>query len=150
MTYRLNHEALPSNTPEPRRYSFSAQNIAYCSGSLLSECLLQVLGNDQNKLSSSHLTTTSMTINGKCYCGAIHWKVVAAVDFTAVCHCRDCQCISGSAFGSTSLMIYGPKGVEFSGEIEPKVYHATSEAGRDTQRYVPSCALKFILVPAGE
>ncbi|KAK5024214.1 hypothetical protein LTR13_010997 [Exophiala sideris] len=93
-----------------------------------------------------------MTINGKCYCGAIHWHVVGAVDFTSVCHCRDCQCISGSAYGSTSLVIYDPKGVEFSGDIKPKVYHAKSEAGRHTQRgFCPECGtVLFNHVSEGE
>jgi len=68
-----------------------------------------------------------------CYCGAISWKVVGTVAYTAVCHCRDCQTISGSAYGSTSLMIYDPKGVEFQGD-EPKVFHAESEQGNPTQR----------------
>ena len=72
-------------------------------------------------------------INGKCYCGAISWKVVSKVDFTAVCHCRDCQTLSGSGFGSTSLMIYDPKGVQFEGD-EPKVFHAKSDQGNSTQR----------------
>ncbi|KAF1344500.1 hypothetical protein BDV97DRAFT_283224, partial [Delphinella strobiligena] len=50
-----------------------------------------------------------------------------------LCHCRDCQTITGSSFGSTSLMIYDAKGVKFTGP-EPKVYHSKSEQGNTTQR----------------
>ena len=33
-------------------------------------------------------------------------------------------------------MIYDPKGVEFMGTEKPKVFHAQSEQGNRTQRYV--------------
>ncbi|KAK5457965.1 hypothetical protein LTS15_004044 [Exophiala xenobiotica] len=37
-------------------------------------------------------------------------------------------------------MIYDPKGVEFSGDVEPKVYHAKSDSGHHTQRgFCPEC-----------
>jgi hypothetical protein len=75
-----------------------------------------------------------MTIQGRCYCGAIEWKVVGKVNFTSVCHCKDCQTIGGSGFGSTSLMIYDLKGVQFTGAEEPKVSHAELEVGNKAQR----------------
>ena len=70
---------------------------------------------------------------GRCYCGAISWSTTGKVDFTSMCHCKDCQTVSGSAFGTTSLMIYDPKGVKFEG-AEPKVFKAHSEQGNTTQR----------------
>jgi hypothetical protein len=40
-------------------------------------------------------------------------------------------------------MIYDPRGVEFSGDVKPKVYHAKSDSGHHTQRYarlfLPDC-----------
>ena len=72
---------------------------------------------------------------GRCYCGEISWLTTGKVDFTSLCHCKDCQTVAGSAFGSTSLMIYDRDGVKFEGK-EPKVFHAKSEQGNSTQRYV--------------
>ena len=74
-----------------------------------------------------------MAYKGVCYCGAIEWKVVGQVDFTSNCHCKDCQTVSGSAYGTTSLMIYDPKGVEFT-KGAPKVVHGFSDAHNTTQR----------------
>lgn len=39
-----------------------------------------------------------MTVNGKCHCGYLRYE--AEVDPMAVhiCHCLDCQSLSGSAF----------------------------------------------------
>ena len=73
-----------------------------------------------------------MPFTGKCYCEAIEWTVVGKVDFTANCHCKDCQTVSGSAYGTTSLLVYDPKGVKFTGS--PKVVHGKSDAGSDNQR----------------
>ena len=60
--------------------------------------------------------------------------MVGKVDFTSVCNCKDQRTIGGSGFGSTSLMIYGVKGVQFTGAEEPKVSHAELEVGNKAQR----------------
>ena len=60
--------------------------------------------------------------------------MVGKVDFTSACHCKDCQTIGGSGFGSTSLMIYDIKGVQFAGAEEPKVSHAELEVANKVQR----------------
>ena len=49
-------------------------------------------------------------------------------------HWMESQTLSGSAYGTTSLMITEPNGVEFKGE--PKVYKGKSDSGADTQRWV--------------
>ena len=77
-------------------------------------------------------TTTYKPIRGKCLCGAIEWNLVGKVDFTANCHCTDCQTLAGSAYGSTSLMVYDPNGVEFKGT--PKIFHSKADSGHKTQR----------------
>lgn len=77
-----------------------------------------------------------MALAGKCYCGQIEWTLIGEVAFTSNCHCKDCQTVSGSAYGTTSLMVYDPYGVQFKGS--PKVVHGFSDAGNTTQRYVRS------------
>ena len=55
--------------------------------------------------------------------------MVGKVDFTLVCHYEDCRTIGAPRFGSTSLMIYDVKGVQFTGAEEPEVSHAELEVG---------------------
>jgi hypothetical protein len=75
-----------------------------------------------------------MPITGKCYCGEIEWTLTGKIDFTSNCHCKDCQTVSGSAYGTTSLMVYDPHGVKFKGS--PKIVHGYSDAANTTERYV--------------
>ncbi|MCJ1353151.1 MAG: hypothetical protein MMC33_003136 [Icmadophila ericetorum] len=83
--------------------------------------------------SNSSPSTTYKPITGHCYCGAIEWQLVGKVAFTANCHCKTCQCLAGSAYGSTSLMVYDDKGIEFT-RGQPKVFHDTADSGNPTQR----------------
>ena len=38
-------------------------------------------------------------IAGGCLCGAVRYKATAAPVLVGICHCRDCQKFTGSAFG---------------------------------------------------
>ncbi|UOK73309.1 GFA family protein [Ancylobacter polymorphus] len=39
-----------------------------------------------------------MRIRGQCHCGAIAYEAEVEPDNVAICHCRDCQRLSGGAF----------------------------------------------------
>jgi hypothetical protein len=39
-----------------------------------------------------------MKVQGQCHCGAIAYEADADPKGAAICHCRDCQRLSGSAF----------------------------------------------------
>lgn len=39
-------------------------------------------------------------LNGGCLCGAVRYTTTAEPVMSAVCHCRDCQRFTGSAFGA--------------------------------------------------
>lgn len=43
-----------------------------------------------------------MKITGGCYCGAIRYEATIDPMLVGVCHCRDCQLFSGSAFRTSS------------------------------------------------
>ena len=53
-------------------------------------------------------------LNGGCLCGAVRYTSNSAPEFIGVCHCRDCQKYTGSAFAimvglrKTALQIRGP------------------------------------------
>lgn len=38
-----------------------------------------------------------MELQGRCYCGAVHYEVKGEPLFKGQCHCRECQYISGGA-----------------------------------------------------
>ena len=42
-----------------------------------------------------------MKIDGSCHCGAIRYEAEVAPDGVTICHCRDCQKLTGSAFRLT-------------------------------------------------
>jgi len=45
-----------------------------------------------------------MKIDGGCHCGFITYEANADPDRTTICHCEDCQTLTGSAF-RTSLRV---------------------------------------------
>ncbi len=38
-----------------------------------------------------------MKIEGRCHCGQITYEAVVDADKVAICHCSDCQLLTGSA-----------------------------------------------------
>jgi hypothetical protein len=39
-----------------------------------------------------------MRINGGCHCGQIKFRAEVDPDYVLICHCTDCQTLSGSAY----------------------------------------------------
>ena len=77
-----------------------------------------------------------MRVNGSCHCGAI--TVEAEVDETqvAVCHCLDCQILSGSPFRTVAITPWESLVVRG----EPNTYVKVSESGRRrAQRFCANC-----------
>ena len=68
-----------------------------------------------------------MLIDGKCHCGRISYTADIDPASVGVCHCTDCQTMSGSAF---RVIVPAPaEGFRLlSGE--PKIYVKTAESGR--------------------
>ena len=78
-----------------------------------------------------------MKITGACHCGAITYEAEVDPDRVAICHCTDCQTLSGSAF--RVVVPVTPGGFKMlSGK--PKAYLKTAESGRQrTQAFCPDC-----------
>jgi hypothetical protein len=78
-----------------------------------------------------------MKINGGCHCGAITYEAKIDPNTVAVCHCTDCQTLSGSAF----RVVVPAKREDFrllTGE--PKLYVKTGESGRKrVQSFCSNC-----------
>ena len=74
---------------------------------------------------------TTMTVSsgqeGGCQCGAVRYRLLRAPVALYVCHCKDCQKQSSSAFGMS--MWVERDAIEFRG-AKPRVYHTRSGSGR--------------------
>ncbi|MEO1544948.1 MAG: GFA family protein, partial [Pseudomonadota bacterium] len=44
-----------------------------------------------------------MKITGGCHCGKITYEAVINLENVVVCHCTDCQRLSGSAFRTVAM-----------------------------------------------
>jgi Glutathione-dependent formaldehyde-activating enzyme len=78
-----------------------------------------------------------MKIDGRCHCGYITYEAEIDPDKTLICHCTDCQTLSGSAF---RVVAYTREDAFklLSGEL--KIYVKTSESGnKRRQSFCPEC-----------
>jgi hypothetical protein len=82
-----------------------------------------------------------MRIDGACHCGKIRYEAEVDPAQVGICHCTDCQSLTGSAF---SVVVLAPaEGFRLlSGE--PKIYVKTAESGsRRVQAFCPECGSRL-------
>lgn len=72
-----------------------------------------------------------MHVDGSCHCGAITYEANVDPDKLVICHCTDCQTLSGSAFRTVALT-YEDAFTLRSGE--PKIYVKTAQSGAKRQQ----------------
>src|ERR1035437_6561568 len=78
-----------------------------------------------------------MHIDGGCHCGYITYEAEVDPDQVRICHCTDCQTLSGSAF-RTTVTATKDKFRILTGE--PKIYVKTAESGsKRAQGFCPHC-----------
>jgi hypothetical protein len=79
----------------------------------------------------------AMKIDGGCYCGYIVYEAEADPAKAMICHCTDCQSLSGSAFRTVLLTQQGSFKL-LSGKL--KIYLKTGESGNvRPQSFCPKC-----------
>ena len=78
-----------------------------------------------------------MNITGKCHCGQIKYEAEIDKNMVGICHCADCQSLSGSAF-RTIVLTVSDKFKLISGELKSYVKIAESGSKR-TQTFCPNC-----------
>lgn len=79
-----------------------------------------------------------MKVDGECHCGFIKYEADADPAKVFVCHCSDCQSISGSPF-RWGISIPEEDFTLISGQ--PKTYTKIGESGRQShQLFCPECA----------
>jgi hypothetical protein len=84
-------------------------------------------------------------IVGGCLCGQVRYSGTADPMFTGVCHCKDCQKETGTAFNiviavpATAVSIQGPT----------KTYATTGDSGQPNVRTLcPNCGSTILSQPA--
>ena len=78
-----------------------------------------------------------MKIDGRCHCGRISYEAEVEPEDVMVCHCTDCQTLSGSAFRTVVPAREGTFRL-LSGDL--KIYIKTSESGtRRPQAFCAEC-----------
>jgi hypothetical protein len=78
-----------------------------------------------------------MKIQGGCHCGAITYEAEIDPNNVSICHCTDCQTLSGSAY-RTNVRATRDTFKLLTGQ--PKIYIKTAESGnKRAQAFCPEC-----------
>ena len=89
-----------------------------------------------------------MNINGGCHCGHITYEAEIDPEKVAICHCTDCQTLSGSAFRTVAPSKEGSFRL-LSGEL--KVYVKIAESGAQrSQAFCPECGTPIYATAVGD
>ena len=89
-----------------------------------------------------------MKIDGGCHCGAIAYEAEIDPQMVSICHCADCQTLSGTAF-RVSVFTPGDKFRLTRGT--PKVYVKTAESGnKRAQAFCADCGSPIYATSVGE
>lgn len=88
-----------------------------------------------------------MKIDGGCHCGKITYEAEVDPARVSICHCRDCQQLTGTAFRVTVPV--PEKDFHLSGE--PKIYVKTAESGnKRAQAFCPDCGSQLYATSVGD
>ena len=89
-----------------------------------------------------------MKIDGQCHCGHISFEAELDPEKVGICHCTDCQNMSGSAFRTLAIVDAATFNL-LSGAL--KTYIKTGDSGnRRTQTFCPECGTPIFAAAADE
>jgi hypothetical protein len=78
-----------------------------------------------------------MRVEGQCHCGKIAYQATVDPDTVLLCHCTDCQTLTGSPFRAN---IQAPAASFVLLRGEPKIYIKTAESGsKRAHAFCPDC-----------
>jgi len=82
-----------------------------------------------------------MRVDGACHCGKLAFEADLDPEKVGVCHCTDCQTLTGTAF---SMFVPVPKSAFRMLSGEPRIYVKTAESGnRRAQAFCPECGTRI-------
>lgn len=86
-----------------------------------------------------------MNIDGGCHCGRIEYRAIADPAKVEICHCSDCQTLSGSAY--RTVVPVDPDSFELLCG-SPKLYEKTAQDGSiRMQAFCPECGSPLYSAP---
>ena len=89
-----------------------------------------------------------MRITGGCHCGKINYEAVIDLDRVVICHCTDCQSLSGSAFRTVA---FSEKDAFSFLTGEPRIYVKTGDSGnKREQTFCSNCGSPLYSTSVGE
>lgn len=89
-----------------------------------------------------------MKIDGACHCGAITFAAEIDPAGVRLCHCTDCQILSGSAF---RVVVSASEGSFTLLSGQPKIYVKTAERGaKRAQAFCPDCGTAIYATSVGD
>jgi hypothetical protein len=89
-----------------------------------------------------------MKVDGRCHCGLITYVAEVDPDKVELCHCTDCQIMSGSAF---RIVVPAEPGTFKLQSGKLKTYVKTAESGnRRVQAFCPECGTSIYSTAAAE
>ncbi len=89
-----------------------------------------------------------MRIDGGCHCGDITYEAEIDPEKVGICHCTDCQALSGTAF-RTVVLVPDVAFTLLSGE--PKIYVKTGDSGaKREQAFCPECGSAIYATAVGD
>jgi hypothetical protein len=78
-----------------------------------------------------------MEVHGRCHCGQVRYEARVRPERTSICHCTDCQQLTGSAYRVSVLAEEGSFRLVAG---EPRVYIKIGDNGaRRAQVFCPNC-----------
>jgi hypothetical protein len=78
-----------------------------------------------------------MKVDGKCHCGQVTYEAIIDPDKVTICHCTDCQMLTGSAYRAS---VPAPSATFKLLSGQPKSYIKTADSGnRRAHAFCPNC-----------
>jgi hypothetical protein len=79
----------------------------------------------------------TMNVDGQCHCGRVGYRAEIDPQRVSVCHCTDCQTLTGSPYRVTVICSAGQ--IQMTAKA-PKVYAKVGDNGRTRfQHFCPDC-----------
>ncbi len=89
-----------------------------------------------------------MKIDGGCHCGFITYEAEIDPENVGICHCTDCQTLSGSAF---RINLVVPEDAFRLRSGDPKTYVKIGESGaKRAQTFCPECGSPIYSTSVGD
>lgn len=90
-----------------------------------------------------------MKIDGGCHCGNVKFEAQADPEKVAICHCTDCQTLSGTAF-RTVVMVPDEDFTLLSGELKTYVKTTADSGNPRAQVFCPECGTQIYATSVGD